>query len=32
MGPGFRRESEGKFADCIFKRDFFTCSQDEVRF
>src|SRR5438067_1732433 len=24
MDPGFRQESGGKFADCIFKRDFFT--------
>src|SRR2546425_1042905 len=27
MGPGFRRESDGKIADCMFKPDFFTCSQ-----
>jgi hypothetical protein len=29
MGPGFRRESEGKFADACLKRNFFTCSQRE---
>jgi hypothetical protein len=28
VGPRFRRESEGKFVDCMFEPDLFTCSQD----